>query len=147
MDNYDKALEKALKLLKIRSHGSQELQRKLVLKGFNKETALAVTDHLAGTGLINDAEYARNFLMNLIKYKTFGFYMLKAKLMQRGIDRELINELLLDFSLEDEKAIALKLVERKKEIDPVRLARSLSSKGFRTEVIKNILENYKSLSS
>lgn len=162
-EQYQKASEKAMQLLKIRLHGTAELARKLSLRGFNREVIEKVTADLTESGYLNDQQFTENFLDNLIRYKTFGFFGLKAKLMQRGIVGSEAERLLKEkLPLEAEKEIAsrlLKKFEGADKINPVRsktslasadaqqhrtsngikLAQKLSRKGFRGEVISKIL--------
>lgn len=140
-DIYQKALNRALKLLKIRLHTAFELARKLKMRRFKPEIADAVVSQLRQQGLLNDQSFAQVYLDNLIKYKTFGFYGLKAKLLQRGIDNGIIEELLANFSVRDEIEIAKKVLEKKRGKDPVKIAQGLSRKGFRTEVIRHLVVN------
>lgn len=130
---------KALKFLEARLHTRYELERKLRIRGYDKALVNTVLTRLSELDYLNDERFAQLFLDNLIKYKTFGFYGIKAKLMARGVDKELMEKLLANFSLEDEKQLALKLLEKKREKDPAKLARSLAAKGFRSQVIKQIL--------
>ncbi len=122
-----------------RQHSSAELQRKLEARGYAKGSITAVLAMLSEQDYLNDSRFAEIFLDNLVKYKTFGFYGLKAKLLSRGISQEIIDGLLANLSVDQEVAIAQKLVGRKREQDPVKLARSLSSKGFRSEAIRQVL--------
>ena len=138
---YQKAYDKALRLISMRSHSVFELKNKLTSKGYGKELLDKLINDLIDKKYLDDESFASNYLDNLIKYKAFGFYGLKAKLMQRGIDKGLIDSLLGNLSLADEKKIALKFLGKKKEVDPIKLARSLGSKGFRSEVIGEILRN------
>ncbi|MBI2607282.1 MAG: regulatory protein RecX [Candidatus Doudnabacteria bacterium] len=138
-----KAYEKAVKLLEIRLHTEFELSQKLKLRGFEPEITEQVLGKLSEQGLINDQQFAEVYLDNLIKYKTFGYFMLLKKLLERGIEKSMtenmLNELL---SLEQEKALAQKFINKKSPTDREKLARSLNSRGFRSEVIKNILSTH-----
>lgn len=136
----EKIYNKAIKLLEGRFHSVSELKRKLEIKGYNKQDVAEVLEKLKNHDYLNDERFAEVFLDNLIKYKTFGFYGLKAKLLTRGISKDIIDDLLSNLSLEQEVAIAQKLIQKKREKDRVKLARSLSAKGFRTEVIQKVLE-------
>ncbi|HTL39781.1 MAG TPA: RecX family transcriptional regulator [Methylomirabilota bacterium] len=137
MNIYDKALQ----FIKIRPHSSGELKKKLTLRGFNVEEVQEVTETLKSQGLINDSAYAENYLAELIRNKTFGFYGLLAKLLQRGIEKTEAERVLKEqLSQEVEKTIALKLVGRK-DWDKLKLAQTLSRKGFRTQVISTIIQN------
>jgi regulatory protein len=134
------AYEKAINLLKIRPHYSAELAKKLAWRGFEKLDIEKVINRLVEKGLLNDVQYAQMYTEELIRNKTFGFYGLKAKLMQRGIPGTDAESLLKEnLSLEKEKEIAQRVVERAGEIDKVKLAQKLSRKGFRSEVIHSFL--------
>lgn len=136
MNVYDKAVS----LLKIRPHYSAELARKLQLRGFKREETTEVINRLVENGLLNDAQFVEVFLANLIRFKTFGFYGLKVKLMQRGLAGNEAEVLLKEkLSIETEKQIAQRLVEREGKLDRVKLAQKLQRKGFRNEIINSFL--------
>lgn len=135
----EQVYEKALKLLERRFHSGFELRQKLLLRGFDKVMVDQVIQRLIEQDLLNDERFAQIFLENLIKYKTFGFYGLQAKLKQRGIAPDLIAELLGGLSMEDEIQIARRLAQKKRGTNPARMARSLSAKGFRPEAIQHAL--------
>ncbi|OGE81928.1 MAG: hypothetical protein A3H72_03820 [Candidatus Doudnabacteria bacterium RIFCSPLOWO2_02_FULL_48_8] len=135
------AYDKAINLLKIRLHHSEELAKKLSLRGYKQSEVNDVIFRLTKEGLLDNAQFAQAFLDSLIKYKTFGFFGLKAKLLSRGIDSQEAETLLKEYlPLEKEKEIAERFVEKQKETDKVKLAQSLSRKGFRNQVIKRILD-------
>ena len=136
--------EKALKLLKIRPHHSEELARKLKLRGFERAQIVEVIKKLQEENLIDNEQFAQMYLDELIRNKSFGFYMLKAKLMQRGIAGAEAESLLREkLSIEDEKQIALKVVEKEerigKGVDKIKLSQKLSRKGFRNDVIRSVI--------
>lgn len=140
MSDYEKAYEKALKLLKIRPHSSVEIIRKLALRGFNETEAKSVAQALQSEGLINDAEFARIYLDSLIRFKSFGFYGLVMKLRQRGIEQKAAEELLREFlPIEEELQIAQKLASKERQMDKLKFAQKLSRKGFRSEVIREVI--------
>ncbi|MEJ0021928.1 MAG: regulatory protein RecX [Candidatus Doudnabacteria bacterium] len=133
--------EKAKSLLKIRPHHSEELAKKLLMRGFDREQVNAVIAKLTDEKLIDNQQFAQNYLDSLIRYKSFGFYGLKAKLMQRGIDGKDAEALLKEnLPIETEKEIALKAVEKSQEKDKAKLAQKLSRKGFRSEVIREVVK-------
>ena len=133
--------EKAKSLLKIRPHHSEELRRKLLMRGFKREEIASVIDKLTEEGLIDNDQFAQVFLDNLVKYKSFGFYGLKAKLMQRGLPSSEAETLLKEkLSLDEELAIARKVLEKSRETDRTKLAQKLSRKGFRSEIIVRLIQ-------
>ena len=136
------AYEKATSLIKIRPHFSGELAKKLSLRGFSKLDIEKVINQLTEEGLLDDSQFAQIYLDNLIKYKTFGFYGLKAKLMQRGIANSDAEVLLKEkLSMKDEKKIAERFLEKEKKPNKLKLAQKLSRKGFRTEIISSFLQD------
>jgi regulatory protein len=142
ISEYDKAYNKAIKFLDLRLHTSFELKRKLQQRGFKEEAIDKAIEDLKGVGFLNDLQFAEVFLDNLIRFKSFGYYGLKAKLLQRGIDGNMVEKLLKEkLTLEGEKKIALRFVEKARERDRIKIAQSLSRKGFRSEVINDLVKN------
>ncbi len=134
------AYEKAVKLLKIRPHHSDELTKKLLMRGFDRDEINGVIQKLTDEKLIDNAAFAQMYLDELIRNKTFGFYGLKVKLMQRGVASNEAEVLLKEnFPQELEKQIAFKVSEREKGTDKMKLAQKLQRKGFRTEVIRAVI--------
>jgi regulatory protein len=136
----EKIYNKAIKLLEGRFHSVSELKRKLEARGYSKDDVTSVLEKLKNQDYLNDERFAQIFFDNLIKYKTFGFYGLKAKLMHRGIDKEIIESLLQQLDIDQEIIIALRAVNKKRDKDPVKIARSLSAKGFRSEAVNKVLK-------
>jgi SOS response regulatory protein OraA/RecX len=134
--------EKALSFIKIRHHHSKELSRKLLMRGYSRLEIDETIEKLRRDGLLDDQQFGQMYLESLIKYKTFGYYGLKAKLMTRGLaSNEAENLLRENLSLDAEKEIAKKLIEKDKGGDNMKLAGKLSRKGFRSEVVSWFLSN------
>lgn len=132
--------DKALNFLNTRAHSSFELKRKLLQRRYSESLIDELVKELNQIGLLNDESFAESYLDSLIRYKSFGFYGLKAKLKQRGIEQALIERLLKEkLDEQQEFLLAQKALERMKEKDPIKLAQALSRKGFRTQVIKRAL--------
>lgn len=133
------AYEKAIQLLKIRPHHSAELGRKLSLRKFSPEAVKEALNRLAQENLLNDSQFLETLLDNLIRYKNFGFFMLKAKLMQRGASSGEAEAMLREnYPLEAEIKTGQRLIERYKSLDRMKLVQKLSSRGFRTEAIRQL---------
>jgi regulatory protein len=137
---YQNVVDKALKYLDRRAHTYQELLKKLKLKGFDKEIIIQALEELKEKKYIDDLQFARTFLENLIRYKTFGYYGLMVKLRQRGIEDSAIKELLEELlPIDVETEIAQRLLRKYKNLDKKKTAQILARKGFRTEVSRTIL--------
>ena len=132
--------DKAVKLLKIRPHHSEELRRKLLLRRFDREDIDQTIEKLTEENLLNNDQFAQIYLDSLLRFKTFGFYGLKSKLMKRGLASNEAEKLLKEtLSLELEQEIAQRVVEKDRDKDKIKLAQKLSRKGFRSEVIRSLI--------
>lgn len=88
-----RARERALYLLESRSHSQKELFDKLC-KSVPEEIAAEVTRRMAELGLVDDAAYARRWASMLWQEKKYGPRRIRQGLMQKGFDRELVEEVL-----------------------------------------------------
>ncbi len=139
-DEYHRIFDKAVKLLALRMHTKAELGRKLLRYKPTKEVIGQVLERLTELKALDDEGFAEIYLDNLIRYKTFGYYGLKAKLLSRGITSDVCEKLLQQqLSLDQEEGIAKKISSKGKSREL--LAQSLSRKGFRSEVISRIMKN------
>ena len=107
-----------------------ELKQKLKQKGFDEESIDSAVDMFIKNGFLDDREYAHAYVKDAESFKKYSVRQIKQKLMQKGIDSAIINEVCAD--LEDTDQLR-KLVERemcpdKKGIE--NLKRRLYSKGF-----------------
>ncbi len=84
----------AMRIISIRPHSAFELRRKLLAKGADRATADRVVDRLAGVDLINDGRFARDYVEFAFLRKSWGVRKVRAGLMERGIDREVIEDTL-----------------------------------------------------
>jgi len=135
--------DKAISLIKIRPHFSVELARKLSLRGFKSEDIKNVINQLRDQGMLNDDQFAQMYLDELIRNKTFGFYGLKAKMMQRGIEGSEAERLLKEkLSYELERELALKILDKSANLPKQKIAQRLSSKGFRSDTIRSVLQDF-----
>jgi regulatory protein len=139
----EKVYDKALVFLRIRPHSSGELRRKLSLRGFDKDLIERALATITSQGLLNDGNFAAEYLDSLIRLKTFGYYGLMAKLLQRGIPKHDAEKLLREkLTFEVEKQIAQRLVAKGRIGDKLKLMGKLSRKGFRSDVIRAVIGEY-----
>lgn len=140
----EKVYDKAIRLLNIRLHTSGELFKKLKSRGFKPVDIYPVIRQLEEQKFLDDERFAEIFVDNLKRYKDFGYYGIKAKLLARQIPSDIIEKALAEFlSVEDEVFVARRLIgklRRQGRKDWGKLMRSLQSRGFRSEVIREVLE-------
>lgn len=109
-----RAREKALYLLEHRNHSKKELVEKIRRSEVSGEAARAAADRMEELGLLNDETYARDLAKELFVRRKFGPGRVRQELRQKGIDSELIGELLLEYEDEDrELENVLAVLERK----------------------------------
>ena len=140
-----KAYDYALFLLGIKLRTEGELREKLKVKNYKSQVIDEVIVQLKENRYINDLNYAEVYLENLKKYKTFGFYGIKKKLMEKRLPSEIIENVLNEgLSEEEETKIAKRFL---KNLDVVGLsyeekqkfAQKLKSRGFRGSIMAKLL--------
>ncbi len=88
-----RARERALYLLESRSHSQKELFDKLC-RSVSEEIARETADRMVQLGLVDDESYARRWAAMLWREKKYGPRRIRQGLMQKGFDRELIDQVL-----------------------------------------------------
>jgi regulatory protein len=91
--NYNRAYEKALYLLEFRPHSRQELLTK-ILREYPEEAAMQAVRRVDELGLLNDEAYAADLAEEFLNRKGYGIHRARQELARRGIDRDLIEEVL-----------------------------------------------------
>jgi regulatory protein len=141
--NEEQAYNQAIKYLSARFFTVGEMQDKLLRRGFGRATVLPVIRRLEDLDFLNDSRYAEIFVENLKRYKDFGYYGIKVKLMKKKISADVTEKVLEDyFPVEDEMLVAEKFLKKLKKVGREsydKIARSMTSKGFRTEVVASAL--------
>ena len=146
-DEVKKAITAALNLISFRPRASGELQRKLREKGYAAEAAEAAIQRMLDLGYLNDADFADRWIENRQEHKPRSRRMLQQELMQKGIDRDLIQEALEETAI-DEFGDALELAHKKagsmSGVDQAtrhrRLSGFLGRRGYGYDVIRKVLE-------
>lgn len=96
-----RAREKALYLLEYRSHSKKELADKIARTASSRAVADAAADRMEELGLVDDRAYAESFARMLVKRKQYGMGRVRQELKLKGIDRELIEEILAEYADRD----------------------------------------------
>ena len=110
-DQLRKARERALYLLDYRDYCFVELYKKLEAN-YDEEVCLEVLNWLCENGLVNDRRYATRLGEKLVVTKGFGYYRAKQEMLMKGLDRELIEEVLSEYE-EDTLSRLEELVDKK----------------------------------
>ena len=108
-----RAREKALYLLEHRSHSKRELTEKIARTAASRQAAQAAADHLEELGLLDDQAYAESYAKELFLRKRYGARRVRQELARKGIDREIIDQVLALYEDQDPgEAISLVLERR-----------------------------------
>ena len=121
-----KMMNKALDLLSMRDYSRRELSDKLVTKAWEKkeqkdmdlgslkQQASDICDRLEELGLLNEARFARSYVDELIRRKHLSKSGLKTALIQKGVQRDIIETVLEEV-----------------DVDPVEQVRELLATKFK----------------
>ena len=96
-EELEKVRESALKILDHADNTSGDLSRKLLNKGYGREEVEIVIDQLANADLLNDVRFAEQYTRNKTEAGK-GPLWIRRKLLEKGIDREIVEQALKDVS-------------------------------------------------
>lgn len=148
MKNYS-AKEYALFLLKRQDRSRGEISKKMHLRKFAPEEIEETIKFLESHKIIDDERYARNYVKNQIVNRPQGQYLLRQKLIEKKIDKSLVDVILEDKEDEflilarkaAEKWLSLHQDIRDQSILKNKLSMHLSGRGFSYDQIKDVVES------
>ncbi len=141
-------LNASYKLMKSRPKSEYEIKQALHKKGFLDSEIKSVIDSLKNQNLINDIRFVRFFLESYQNSKPFGKYVLKKKLIEKGISSETISEEISKYFEENDIVEqALSLIKQRsykyeglKKLDKIqKIERYLYSRGYSYDVSQSVL--------
>lgn len=141
----NKAYGYAIYLLGLRLRTEGELREKLIIKKYELGITNQVITQLKENRYIDDQRYAEIYLENLKKYKTFGYFGIKKKLMERRLPNIIIESVLSEgMSEEEEEKIAKRFIKNYElgimnYEQKQKLAHKLKSRGFRGSVTAKLI--------
>lgn len=146
-DGIRRAKDQIMKYLGIRPHSRHELANKALRKGFAKEVIAQALIDLEKVGLIDDRQFAAQFIRNELKFRPCGSRLLKEKLFEKGISPRVFQPLLKEaFQQQPEeemiREIAEKYLHKNRHLPAAKraekLVRYLQGKGFGWEQIREV---------
>ncbi|OGV34783.1 MAG: hypothetical protein A2020_09685 [Lentisphaerae bacterium GWF2_45_14] len=153
-DDFRKVLEKAFRLLGSRTSSRAILARKLKDRGFEGKLIAQALDECERLNVLNDKAFAEDYIQSL-HARGYGLRRIKNTLAQKGIKKELIDELLLSDTPDEkneERERAKKVFDAKLRLlhkeDDLRkrrdkLFRYMASRGFSADIIYELLRPLK----
>lgn len=158
MDEFEKFYNKALRFLSFRPRSEKEIRDKLK-EIRNKKTATTenteqiieqVIIKLKEHKFVNDEEFTKWWIESRLNYKPRSVNLIKRELLQKGINKELIDAQISNFHfpISNELDLAKRLVEKKikryknlpRQEVYQKLGRFLAQKGFGWDVIKKSID-------
>jgi regulatory protein len=144
-DTIEKAKDSAYRLISLRPRSSAEIQQNLNRKGYDAEVIAQVITDLRESDLLNDKAFAQYWVEQRDTFKPRSHLALRQELQQKGISRNLIDEVLTD---SDESNAARMAAEKKarqlshlSETDfKKKLGQFLQRRGFNYDLTKEIVE-------
>lgn len=135
-DGEGKALQTALAFLGHRARSEAEIRARLAKDEWSETVIARVLEKLRDVKLVDDGDFAQNWVENRSRFRPRGGRMLQQELRQKGVAREDIEAALPDADEEVENALlALQKTARKWEIADEREAQRkaiefLARRGF-----------------
>lgn len=140
-----KAKRRTLYLLGEREFCYNELYRKLA-RTYPEETARAAADYAAELGYIDDEAYAPKLAEYLIHTKRFGLRKAKYEMLHRGLDAQLVENVLAEYGEDEIDEEITALLERRYSAkiqdfdDRRRTIAALARRGYDYRAVKRCIE-------
>lgn len=144
-DKMRKAKKRALYLLGSRMYCYNELYKKL-LPTYGEEASRAAVEAMREYGYIDDEDYARKLAEKLIHGKHYGMQKARWEMQTRGLDRNLIEDVLSEYTEDEIDEEITRLLETKyceKLSDPDdrrRTIAALARRGYSYHAVKRCIE-------
>ncbi|WP_160692105.1 recombination regulator RecX [Clostridium sp. C2-6-12] len=143
----------ALKTIERSYKTEKEVIEKLKEKGYGENAINISIEFLRKYNFINDINYTKSYIKD--KLNSYGSQKIKYTLIQKGISKEIIEDILADTDKDNERNTATNLAKkkldtiRKKESDNYKISgklyRYLMSRGYGydivNEVVKEVMHN------
>lgn len=149
-DNYITAKSLGLKYVETSLKTEFQVREYLNKKEYSESIINRVINFLTEYKFIDDVYFANAFTKQYIRNQ--GKNNIRQKLLQKGINEEIIDDTLKEFTREDEVSVALNLTEKKlitlskkeKDIRKIKMKINtfLISKGYNFHIINEVIGNF-----
>ena len=137
----------AMKSLQRSAQTERGLRDKLSTRQYNHDVVEATISKLKETRLIDDLKYAENFVSYQNRISPRGARYLKLRLIQKGVDAEIAEQVTLGITSDHEFELASQVsAKRLPQLDrfepqqrKLKLARYLAARGFAGEIIYKVI--------
>ena len=141
------ALQKATDLLARQDQSSTVLRRKLLFKNYDAAEVDEAIDKLKKYNYLDDEETCRQQFKSFYAEGRLSVRQIVAKLIQRGFDKDFIEQLIPDDSDEHERFAAERLLKKKFTCTDDKTFKAkawqfLAARGFDGDIISSAVENF-----
>ena len=144
--------DRALAMLAARPRAARDLERVLVRKGEPAEHVASAVQRLIALGILDDAQFARQFIRAKISGAGLSRRRLQSELWRRGVARDVIDAALSEVIAEDEldedaqiAEVAAKKLRTLRSADPAvarrRLYAFLARRGYDSSAIRRVMDS------
>jgi len=143
-DKVKGAYQRALNFLTYRNRSEKEIQLNLHKHNVSEDHIQLVIEKLRQNSLVSDQDFAQEWVDNRNRFKPRGRKALSVELYQKGISRQIIDDVLMDL---DEEELAMRFARQKlpkikrleKKAFQEKLYGYLSRRGFSYGISKDII--------
>jgi len=146
----EQARDLCLRLLTVRARTRAELEGQLTKRGYPDDVSSRVLDRLTQVGLIDDVDFAEQWVQSRRANAGKGKRALAAELRNKGVDNDVITTVLADIDVAAERRRAEQLVRdklrREKFVDDDtkvarRLVGMLARRGYSQSMAFDVVKN------
>jgi regulatory protein len=151
-EEYQRAKNYLFRLLSRRLYSCAEVRKKLTERGYEPELIEKVIIEFINRDWLDDTQFAMQWTESRLRSKPRGIALIRRELFQKGIEKEVISEVLAKYiNSEAEFDRALAALKKKKnyttELDLIKRKRKiyayLARRGFNSETIDKIITHLK----
>ncbi len=143
---YQRAKERALFLIQKAEQTTGEIRKKLKRNYYTDDMIEKVIDFLKEYKFVDDERYIQQYIS--FKEKKYSIRVMKEKLLQKGVSKELLDSIVEKQDNHEEELI-LRIIEKKQKNRPIvsyeernKLIQHLLYKGFSYSMVKEVVEKY-----
>ncbi|MEE1131066.1 MAG: recombination regulator RecX [Caryophanon sp.] len=146
-----KAFNKALQFLGFQMRSEHEVKEKLLAQGFGEAVILEAIQKLYHYKFLDDAAYSKALLETKKKTQKKGPRAIAQDMHKKGIDKELQQQVLQQYSEQEQIDVAMQLAEKlvrsETKKTPMQLKQKIQDlllrKGYSFAIITSVVENIK----
>ena len=137
----------ALEMLQEEVYSKSQMSRHLEKEGFSDVTIESIVTELIQSGHIRDRQFAEKWVKRRLKSNPRARKLLKMELIEKGVDRKTVEQVLNEVNENDEERLALQIARKQakkykhlsNEVAHRRLHGYLARRGYDTDLIMKII--------